>query len=630
MYSTTATETRNNKNVIHAPSRCSYRQRPHIRERRTGNALPIRAKLNKRNVNITEALKILQQVPASAPAFPVDLICGFTPLHVQTLFAAYLQRNLPDRRTAVTIGLYGDVPGSLESRRDSTSGAIAIILEWQDLDARLGYRGSGRWGPSQAPDIVNVARTMLDRIASAIEGLPSGIPVACCLPTLPLPPLFHTPGWQAAEAELTLIADVSQFASRIVRRKALSLVNAGYLSEESPPAGRFDLKSDLASGMPYTLLHANAVAGALARLVSPTPAKKGLITDLDDTLWHGLVGEVGPENVTWDLESRQQLHGLYQKTLAALAEEGVLVGIASKNDPAIAAQALNRPDILLPANRVFPIEVHWEAKSGSVARILQTWNISADSVVFVDDSSMESAEVSMTHPGIECLLFPKNDANGVLALLRRLRDLFGRPRILGEDALRLESIRQGEAFRDLGSVPSRAEDFLKQTDATVVLDFDLSQPDPRALELVNKTNQFNLNGVRYLEADWVRRLGEPGAMLLVVSYQDKFGQLGKIAALQGRDEGETLYVDSWVMSCRAFSRRIEYQCLKALFERHNARQIAFGFSPTAKNGPLQEFFANVLESRPTGPFLLTRAQFEQNCPPLYHRVVSERGVLSNG
>ena len=141
----------------------------------------------------------------------------------------------------------------------------------------------------------------------------------------------------------------------------------------------------------------------MARLLAPPAPRKGIVTDLDDTLWSGLAGEIGPEGVSWDLASHSQLHGLYQKLLAALAEEGVLIGVASKNDPAVVERTFEREDLLLRADRIFPVEAHWGAKSGSIERILRTWNISADSVVFVDDSAMELAEVAAAHPGMECL-----------------------------------------------------------------------------------------------------------------------------------------------------------------------------------------------------------------------------------
>ena len=226
------------------------------------------------------------------------------------------------------------------------------------------------------------------------------------------------------------------------------MINVRRLLEASPPGPNFDLKSHLHTGLPYTTPHADRVASQLALALVPPAPKKGIISDLDDTLWNGIAGEVGPENVSWDIAGHSHLHGLYQKLSASLSEHGTLVGIASKNDPKVVAQVFEREDILLAQNKYFPVEVHWRAeKSGGVSRILETWNIAADSVIFVDDSPMELAEVAAVHPGIECVLFPKNDYAAGLAMLRRLRDACGKERVSSDDALRLESIRQGAAFR---------------------------------------------------------------------------------------------------------------------------------------------------------------------------------------
>jgi FkbH-like protein len=572
-------------------------------------------------MTITEALKTIQAaVGNEGNPYQAFLVCGFTPLHLQTFLAAHLQRRVPGRKVSVQTGLFGNAAGTLESLRQTEAQVVALALEWQDLDPRLGFRSAGAWGPAAVADIRNVVRAALDRMAAAIEQLPPAVPVACSLPTLPLPPLFHTAGWHAGEAELELERDLLAFAGRCAARRGFLLLNRQRLAEDSPVAARYDFKSDLLSGLPYTLSHADQVGTALARLLAAAAPKKGLITDLDDTLWHGLVGEVGAENVAWDLASHHHLHGLYQKLLAAFSEEGVLVGIASKNDPAVAQKALERPDMLLTMDRVFPVEVHWNAKSGSVERILRTWNVGADSVVFVDDSPMELAEVAAAHPGMECLKFPANDAAAGYAFLRTLRDLFGKPRLAEEDALRLESIRQGAAFQDVARDGGSAEAFLRQADAVVTLDFDPRSADPRTLELVNKTNQFNLNGVRYTEAEWAARLARPGALLMAVSYRDKFGPLGKIAVIEGRQRGEALCIGTWVMSCRAFARRIEHQCLKTLFERSGAGKMVFDFVATPKNGPVREFLTGILGAPPQGEVEVTGEQFAAVCPPLYHRI----------
>jgi predicted enzyme involved in methoxymalonyl-ACP biosynthesis len=107
---------------------------------------------------------------------------------------------------------------------------------------------------------------------------------------------------------------------------------------------------------------------------------------------------------------------------------------------------------------------------------------------------------------------------------------------------------------------------------------------------------------------------------MAASYEDKFGPLGKIAVLLGRIQGKSLRIDSWVMSCRAFSRRIEHQSLKQLFEKFDAEEIGFDYQPTPRNGPLQEFFTELLGSPLTADMRLSRAAFSEKSPSLFHRV----------
>ena len=580
-------------------------------------------------MKITEALKITQSAPANARPFCVVLACGFTPLHLQTFLSAHLQQSLPNRKVVVTPGLYGTLAEALEGTSDAAIDGIAVALEWSDLDARLDFRSAGSWGRSAAADIVANAQAMLDRLAAAISRVPSGVRVALALPTLPLPPLFHTPGWQASEHELHLESEIFGFAAGVTQSARATVINVRRLLEAPPPGPSFDLKSHLHTGLPYTTPHADKVASQLALALVPPAPKKGIISDLDDTLWNGIAGEVGPENVSWDLASHSHLHGLYQKLLASLSEHGTLVGIASKNDPRVVAQVFERKDILLRPEQVFPLEVNWNAKSGSVSRILETWNIAADSVIFVDDSPMELAEVAAVHPGIECVLFPKNDYVAGLAMLRQLRDACGKERISSDDALRLESIRQGAAFRVRAAAAATPEGFLALAEAIVTFDFGCAA-EPRVLELVNKTNQFNLNGRRYTEADWRSLTSQPDPIVVSVSYEDKFGPLGTIAVVAGAVHGKRLVIETWVMSCRAFARRIEQQTLKMLFESTGTEEIDFDFVPTAKNGPLQEFFAAVTGDQPTAEFRLRRAQFDESCPDLYHAVRELRRAEAHG
>jgi FkbH-like protein len=314
--------------------------------------------------------------------------------------------------------------------------------------------------------------------------------------------------------------------------------------------------------------------------------------------------------------------------LGLLADRGILVAAASKNEPAVVKQALERSDLLLSPERIFPLEVHWEPKSQSIARILRTWNIAADSVIFVDDSPMELAEVEAAHPGIKAVLFPAGDYVSGLKFLRQLRDSCGKEHVSAEDLLRMSSI-QGNVEWNTGIAEANAETFLEQACAVIEFDFDCAE-QPRVLELINKTNQFNLNGKRYTPSEWRQASSQPGAFVLSVAYKDKFGDLGTISALLGRRNGHSLVIDVWVMSCRAFSRRIEHKCIDTLFTELNASDIEFNFAPSQRNEPVRRFFSAMTGKAPDREFRMTKAQFADVCPPLYQQVNHKPRMQTHG
>ena len=136
----------------------------------------------------------------------------------------------------------------------------------------------------------------------------------------------------------------------------------------------------------------------------------------------------------------------------------------------------------------------------------------------------------------------------------QLRDLFGKPVLTEEDRLRQASLRSRAELEE-SSESGVSPDFLAALHGVVTLDSRPDSADRRPVELINKTNQFNLNGRRLAEGEWQRLLAAPNTVLTVVSYRDKFGPLGKIAVLVGSRSDATVRVSHWVMSCRAFSKR---------------------------------------------------------------------------
>jgi FkbH-like protein len=583
-------------------------------------------------MRLTEALETLKQSETGNEELHLYLVCGFMPLHLETFIAAHLRSRFPTYRGHVHHGLFGDLEGNLHRAVKGPGSGAVVVIEFGDLDSRLSLRSSAGWSDVIAEDIATQVQEKCARLEKSLATLRAAMPVTLVGPTLAIPPLSYMPPTQSSYLDLRLQSILTAWLERVSSKVDVSVVSATVLSGSSPPHSRYDARMDLRAGFPYTLAHADAVACLTVASLFPPEPRKGLITDLDDTLWKGILGDVGVSAVSWNLEAHSQEHALYQQLLSSLADSGVLLAVASKNDSALVHEALQRSDVLVPRDRIFPVEASWGAKSAAITRILKAWNISPDSVVFVDDSRAELAEVSEVHPTIECLQFPTGDPAGVVALLAELRTRFGRREVRPEDQLRLESLRKSADFEEERNREAPG-DFIRRLQAKMVFDLAKAPTDGRALELINKTNQFNLNGLRFSEADWKSFFDDPNAFLLTVSYEDRFGPLGRIAVAAGHFSSGRCDVAAWAMSCRAFSRHIEFRVIRWLYHYSRVKSIRFAFLPTSRNGPVREFFEGFF---PTGfetdnGLTLDAEHFEKHCPPLFQEVnESGTGLVITG
>jgi FkbH-like protein len=495
-----------------------------------------------------------------------------------------------------------------------------VVIEWSDLDPRLGLRSAGGWAISGQADILKTCHERFARLLGGLRALVTRMPVALVPPTLPLQFLGHTASWQSSSNELELQNQLARFLAEAALITGVSVLRPSSLARLSPEASRLDALMELRAGFPYTIAHASAVASQVVKLLFPPTPMKGLITDLDETFWSGIVGEAGVRGVSWSLADHTQIHGLYQQMLGHLSEMGVLLAMASKNEFAVVEQALRRDDLLVPGKSFFPVIANWGPKSHSIAEILRTWNIGAECVVFVDDSAMEIDEVRIAFPAMTCLQFSAKQPAKTLELFEKMRDLFGKPAIHPEDALRQASIRANAAVQPAAGNSLDGE-FVRGLQGRLTFDCRKDPANKRLLELINKTNQFNLNGVRLSDGEWLKLLQDQNSLVAGVSYQDKFGPLGTIGVLAGRHVGGHFELTSWVLSCRAFSRKIEHHMLDYLFNHLHVAAVRLAFRPTDRNQPLQQHLDSLgLDGDANAEMLLGREQFQNHLEDLPHEV----------
>src|SRR3979411_219341 len=164
-------------------------------------------------MKLAEALKVIQSALPDAPRLEVALLCGFTPLHLETFFRAHLCKLFPGRSPNVQTGLYGDLIGNLQ--RVAGVSAAVVVIEWPDLDPRLGLRRLGGWEPSQLQDILSEVNRSCDLLQSSVAAVARNNPLVVCFPTLPLVPVSFSPLARASEFTLELRSRVASLSAAL-------------------------------------------------------------------------------------------------------------------------------------------------------------------------------------------------------------------------------------------------------------------------------------------------------------------------------------------------------------------------------------------------------------------------------
>lgn len=351
------------------------------------------------------------------------------------------------------------------------------------------------------------------------------------------------------------------------------------------PREAFSLSSYLLSGCPITGKYMGELAEQVINgLLSSQQACKVLVTDLDNTLWNGVVAEEGLEGIHFSPEGIGYRHFLFQALLARLRREGVLLAAVSRNDPDIAQAPLRSKRMVLGEDDFVCVLASYHSKSAQISEIAHRLNLGFDSFVFIDDNPVELAEVSAQLPEVHCLQFPARD-DGLPGIFSTISRLFARSVVTVEDRDRTDLYRRrlaGIPPSDLAGADLTA--FLSSLRMRLTIR-DRSQGDRgRAVQLINKTNQFNLNGRRLAEKDITKAISA-GARLYGASLEDRTGSHGEIMSCLVTPDG---VIESWVLSCRVFQRRAEYAFLSWLAKSENPPK-ALRFSTTQRNLPIQQF-----------------------------------------
>ncbi|HEY0779490.1 MAG TPA: HAD-IIIC family phosphatase [Gemmatirosa sp.] len=330
-----------------------------------------------------------------------------------------------------------------------------------------------------------------------------------------------------------------------------------------------------------------AVRGALGQ------ARKLLVLDLDDTLWGGIVGDLGWEHLRLGgPDPEGEALADFQRAVKRLTRRGVVLAIASKNTESVALEAIrNHPEMVLRPDDFVAWRINWHDKARNIADIATELNLGLQSVVFIDDNPAERARVREALPEV---LVPEWPADKLLypSAFAALR-CFDVPAVSAEDAARTALYaaeqRRNAVRHEVGSV----DDWLAALGVRVRLEPLGPANAPRATQLLNKTNQLNLSTRRLSEPEFLAWAAEPGHEVWAAHVGDRFGDAGLTGLLGLERDGDTCRIVDFVLSCRVMGRKVEDTLAHFAVERAQtlgAAHVVARYRPTPKNAPCLTFW----------------------------------------
>lgn len=339
--------------------------------------------------------------------------------------------------------------------------------------------------------------------------------------------------------------------------------------------------------IPYT-------AFQLARIIKSIfgKNKKVLNLDLDNTLWGGVIGDDGPENIEIGQEtSLGQTYAEFQEYLKQHKKLGVLLSVNSKNNEETALSGLERADSVLKREDFVAFRANWEPKSHNLCATAEELKLLPESFVFVDDNPAEREIIRQEVPGAAVPKLTKVedyirvlDRSGFFEVTNFSEDDLKRNEMYLANEKR--SIMQ-KSFSDYG-------DYLRSLEMKAEIGAFCPAYFSRIAQLTNKSNQFNLTTHRYSQSEIGQIAADPEYLTLYGRLEDKFGDNGVVSIVIGRKEKDVLHIELWLMSCRVLKRDMEYAMMDALEKRCRdcgITQIYGYFYPTAKNAMVKDFYA---------------------------------------
>ncbi len=397
------------------------------------------------------------------------------------------------------------------------------------------------------------------------------------------------------ENKLPNLQFLEEYFNKEMHKKAIELIKVAEIQSYYSLLS-IENKIGKETHIPYTPSFYIALSCFLARKLHNLITKpyKVIVVDCDDTLWQGVVGDIGAENVSF-----MEHHRLLQAFLIEKNKDGILICLCSKNDQKNVIDVFKKRsnDMLLTLENVSKFKINWQLKSENISQLAQDLNLGLDSFIFIDDSPFELEEVRHNLPEILCIQAPKNREE-----FFAIKDnwVFDSNIITEEDKNKTKLYREEESRQDYLSTFNNYIQFLQAINLSISIN-EVKENQEEIIKRISilsgKTNQFNLFPLPKDIAD-IKNTLKNNNVIFYVKAHDDFGDYGLIAVAFCQIKNNLLQVDSFFVSCRAFKKGIEYHLIKHIAQyavSQSIEKINLSFKQTEKNTAAQGFITLLLQ-----------------------------------
>jgi len=349
-------------------------------------------------------------------------------------------------------------------------------------------------------------------------------------------------------------------------------------------------------GMKYSNFGENCIVEEMKRILKffNSSRKKCLVLDLDNTLWGGVIGDLGEKNIELSEYKEGARYKDFQKRIKELKELGILLAINSKNDyENVKKVFIENKDMVLKEDDFIIKKINWNPKSQNILEISQELNIGLDSIVFLDDNPIERDEVRNALPEVIVPEFPNQTSELEDFIIDIYEKYFFTVYQTNEDKTKTKMYFDNIKRNELRKNSSSIDQFLTNLDMKIYLWKMRKENFQRVFQLIHKTNQFNLTTKRYTMEQLEQIYNDEKYEIFIADVEDKYGDNGIVFLLIAKKEKSKIIIDSLIMSCRVMGRYIEDKILSYLENKwfeEGYKEIIGEYIKTEKNKPVENLF----------------------------------------